>query len=122
MYQQRIAQEESVSDSRDVDHQSGDREAEVGFFPSDRMTDLRRQWVDVQAGFVDNPRASVEEAHAMVVQIIDELSNVFTQERTALERDWNRERTPDTELLRIALQRYRAFFNRLLGSAESSDG
>jgi len=90
------------------------------FLPNDRMDDLRRRWADLQAEFVDDPRASVQEAHAMVAEIVNELTERFTNERASLESQWNRDEQPDTEDLRVALQRYRDFFNRLLGTTEAS--
>jgi hypothetical protein len=90
------------------------------FLPGDRMDDLRRRWTDIQGEFVDDPRASVKEAHAMVAEIVNELTERFTDERARLESQWNRDEQPDTEELRVALQRYRDFFNRLLGTTEAS--
>lgn len=88
------------------------------FLPNDRMGDLRRRWTDIQAEFVDDPRASVKDAHTMVAEIVNELTERFTNERSNLESQWNRDQQPDTEELRVALQRYRDFFNRLLGKTE----
>lgn len=90
------------------------------FLPLDRMEDLRGRWDEIQAEFVDDPRASVKEAHAMVAEIVNELTDRFTNERASLESQWNRDEQPNTEALRIALQRYRDFFNRLLGTTEAS--
>ena len=87
------------------------------FLPSDRMNQLREEWADVQAGFVDDPRDAVGRAHDMVEQVVDELTQTFTRERTDLESRWKNEQEPDTETLRVALQRYRSFFNRLLASS-----
>lgn len=84
------------------------------------MEELRDRWTDIQSEFVDDPRASVKEAHAMVAEIVNELTDRFTNERASLESQWNRDEQPDTEQLRIALQRYRDFFNRLLGTTEAS--
>lgn len=87
------------------------------FLPADRMEQLRREWADVQAGFVDDPRDAVGRAHDMVEEVVDELTQTFTRERTDLESQWKNEQQPDTETLRVALQRYRSFFNRLLASS-----
>jgi hypothetical protein len=89
---------------------------QTGFLPADRLEDLRRRWSDVQAGFVDDPRSAVQQGSDLVAQIVDELTQLFTQERTNLEGQWNRGEEADTEALRVALQRYRAFFNRLLAT------
>ncbi|HWZ88114.1 MAG TPA: hypothetical protein VNW92_04670 [Polyangiaceae bacterium] len=99
------------------DVQRGTLEADENrFLPPERLHDLRRKWNEVQAGFVDEPRSSVQQANELVGQVVDELTAVFTNERSTLEGQWNRGEEVDTEALRIALQRYRAFFNRLLGN------
>lgn len=89
---------------------------EAAFLPDDRMSSLRQRWNDVQAGFVDDPQNAVQQAHGLVTQLVDELVQTFTQERTALENQWKGGGSADTEQLRVALQRYRTFFNRLLQS------
>lgn len=89
---------------------------EGGFLPDDRMASLRDRWNDVQAGFVDDPRSAVQQAHALVTQLVDDLVQTFTRERTSLEQQWSAGGDADTEQLRVALQRYRSFFNRLLGT------
>ena len=100
-----------VSDVRD--NQTGD----AGFLPVDRMDDLRRRWSDVQVSFVDDPRNAVQQAHQLVTQVTTELTETFTRERSGLESQWSGGGEADTEALRVALQRYRSFFNRLLGAA-----
>lgn len=89
---------------------------ETGFLPDDRMSALRDQWSDVQAAFVDDPQNAVQRAHGLVTELVDELVETFTQERSTLEGQWKGGGTADTEALRVALQRYRSFFNRLLGT------
>jgi hypothetical protein len=42
------------------------------------------------------------------------LAETFADERTKLEQQWDRGDQVDTESLRVALQRYRSFFDRLL--------
>jgi len=42
------------------------------------------------------------------------LAEVFSEERSKLEKQWDRGDNVSTEDLRIALQRYRSFFHRLL--------
>ena len=91
-------------------------EEQAGFLPDDRMSALRERWTDVQAGFVDNPQSAVQQAHQLVADLVNELTETFTRERTSLEGQWKSGGTADTEALRVALQRYRSFFNRLLGS------
>jgi hypothetical protein len=45
------------------------------------------------------------------------LADGFAEERTTLERQWDRGDSISTEDLRVALQRYRVFFGRLLNAA-----
>jgi hypothetical protein len=89
---------------------------DAGFLPDDRMTALRERWNDVQASFVDDPQAAVQKGHQLVTELVDELTETFTRERTNLEGQWKGGGAADTEQLRVAMQRYRAFFNRLLGT------
>lgn len=89
---------------------------ETGFLPDNRMSSLRQRWNDVQAGFVDDPRTAVQNAQTLVTEIVTELTETFTRERTNLESQWSGGGQADTEALRIALQRYRSFFNRLLST------
>jgi len=42
------------------------------------------------------------------------LAQVFSEERSRLEKQWDRGEDTDTEALRQALRRYRSFFDRLL--------
>lgn len=87
-----------------------------GFLPVERMEDLRNRWNGIQVGFVDDPKSAVEEAHALVTTTVKELTEIFAGERANLEGQWNGGGQADTETLRVALRRYRVFFNRLLRS------
>ncbi|MCP3732497.1 hypothetical protein M9978_18905 [Sphingomonas sp. MG17] len=82
--------------------------------PENETGELRRQWDVVQTGFVDEPRRAVEQADEMVASAMKRLAEVFAAERSELEGQWDRGDDVSTEDLRIALQRYRAFFDRLL--------
>jgi hypothetical protein len=75
---------------------------------------LRNRWEAIQAGFVDEPRRAVEDADALVAQVIRQLAESFAAERTRLEAQWSRGDQVGTEDLRVALQRYRSFFQDLL--------
>jgi hypothetical protein len=72
------------------------------------------RWQAVQAGFVDEPRSAVQDADALVAEVIQRIAEGFAQERDSLEKQWSGGENVDTEQLRIALQRYRSFFTRLL--------
>jgi hypothetical protein len=130
-------EDESVSESRaesfaasdDVDSPSETVEAgtEAGVPTRDRETmtsenllaseetvDLRSRWEVIQTAFVDEPRRSVEEANALVDELMQRLAESFSDARSRLEDQWDRGDEVSTEELRVTLQRYRAFFNRLL--------
>ena len=83
-------------------------------FEQDRSSELQRRWTDVQARFVDDPKAAVKSADALVDEVIRDLSTLFSDERSKLEGQWDRNADVSTEDLRVAIRRYRAFFERLL--------
>ena len=80
----------------------------------DLVSELRGRWDQVQTGFVDEPRAAVKEADELVAQAMKRLAEVFADERARLEQQWDRGDNVNTEDLRIALKKYRTFFQRLL--------
>lgn len=76
--------------------------------------ELRTRWTDIQAGFVDEPRKAVENADGLVALTMKRLAEMFAEERSTLEGRWDQGDQVSTEDLRVALQRYRSFFDRLL--------
>jgi hypothetical protein len=82
--------------------------------PSGELEDLRGRWREVQTAFVDEPRSAVEQADGLVASAMKRLADVFADERAKLEQQWDRGDNVSTEDLRLALQRYRTFFHRLL--------
>ena len=102
---------------RDDPGMSPDRElaAEYGpLLPADQTDQLMLRWRDIQSGFVDRPRDSVEQADALVADLMRHLAASFSEERERLETQWDRGDDVSTEDLRVALTRYRSFFDRLL--------
>jgi hypothetical protein len=87
---------------------------QMELFPSEELVGYRTQWESIQTGFVDQPRAAVEQADALVSQVVTRLTEVFARERSRLEGQWTKGDNVSTEDLRIALTRYRSFFQRLL--------
>ena len=79
-----------------------------------RARDFRASWDAVQIGFVDDPRQAVRQADDLVRQVLDDLSRSFSNERSALDGGTDTAEQPSTENLRLALRRYRSFFQRLL--------
>ena len=75
---------------------------------------LRSRWDDIQAAFVDDPADCVHKADALVEEVVEQLTAGFSEARSRLEAQWARGEHASTEDLRVALQRYREFFQRLL--------
>jgi len=82
--------------------------------PQDFVQQLRTRWDEVQTGFVDEPRGAVQRADELVAQTIQRLAQSFADERGRLEEQWGRGDNVNTEDLRLALRKYRSFFQRLL--------
>jgi hypothetical protein len=78
------------------------------------LNEFNARWSEVQTGFVDEPRRAVQQADALVSDVIKRIADSFGSERAQLEQQWDRGGDVSTEELRQALQRYRAFFSRLL--------
>ena len=86
----------------------------IPLFSESEMGDFRSQWSKVQTGFVDEPRRTVEDADKLVAAVMQRLAEGFAKERSGLEKQWDSGDNVSTEDLRVALQRYRSFFDRLL--------
>jgi len=83
-------------------------------FADDNLTVLRSRWDEVQTAFVDDPTKCVQEADALVAEVVEQLTAGFSDARSRLESQWARGEDVSTEDLRLALRRYREFFERLL--------
>ena len=91
-----------------------DPSTEESLFGNDKLSDLRSRWDHVQSGFVDDPRECVQQADGIVSDVVDQLTTGFSEVRSRLEAQWARGEEASTEDLRLALKRYREFFERLL--------
>jgi hypothetical protein len=80
----------------------------------DAAAEFRGRWEKTQAAFVDDPRSAVASADALVAELMKRLAEEFARERSGLEKQWSESGEASTEDLRLALQRYRSFFSRLL--------
>ncbi len=101
------------AETRTVDAEtSGPQEPQL-LEPGDREA-MTSRWRDIQANFVDQPRQAMQDADALVAGLMQQLAQMFSQERAQLEAQWSRGDEVSTEDLRVSLQRYRAFFQRLL--------
>ena len=100
------------ADTRPADAAT-DHRATALFEPA-TLSQFNERWAEVQTGFVDEPRRAVQQADALVSDVIKRIADSFGTERGELERQWDRGDDVSTEDLRQALQRYRSFFSRLL--------
>jgi hypothetical protein len=106
---------EGARDVREGRTAAEDRAAAM--FAGEETEGYRTRWDAIQTGFVDEPKRAVQEADALVAQVITRLSEVFADERTRLEQQWghgDQSHQISTEDLRQALRKYRSFFERLL--------
>ncbi len=90
------------------------QEPNVPLFAQNDTQDFRSRWEKIQIGFVDEPRGAVEHADELVASAIKRLAEVFATERQKLEAEWGKSDNVSTEELRVALRRYRSFFDQLL--------
>ncbi|HMD89130.1 MAG TPA: hypothetical protein VKF38_08205 [Anaerolineaceae bacterium] len=80
----------------------------------DQSEHFRTHWNEIQGMFVDDPRSAVQQADALVSEVVEQITQMFASEHTSLETQWKQGNDVSTEDLRKALQHYRSFFNRLV--------
>ena len=95
---------------------TGETPGNVALLPADEDAAFQERWRALQERFVDEPRSTVEQADALVAEVMERLAEGFADAREHLEEQWGRGEEVSTEDLRVALQRYRAFFRRLLSA------
>jgi hypothetical protein len=93
-----------------------DSDAGGSLLPADMDATFQQRWKEIQTRFVDEPRRAVEDADSLVANLMQQLAAGFAKERERLEAQWGRGEDISTEDLRVALQRYRTFFQRLLST------
>jgi hypothetical protein len=93
---------------------SSEPSSERSLLADNDRSGLRSRWDDVQAAFVDNPEECVQKADTLVAELVEQLTTGFSEARSRLEAQWARGEKVSTEDLRVALKRYRDFFQRLL--------
>ena len=93
----------------------GEQEQLIALFNPELAGQFRSRWDAIQIGFVDDPKSAVRQADELVAQVMTSLAESFAQERSGLERViGDEDGSATTENLRMALRRYRSFFQRLL--------
>ena len=112
--------QQSREEARELkqEHRSEMREArnEEDFAPLFEDNDaesFRTHWLEIQSRFVDDPSVAVKEADDLVADVIKNITRSFADKRMSLEGQW-KSGDVSTEDLRVAMKRYRSFFNRLL--------
>lgn len=109
------AGQQSVTTDTDVGGDGPDQGAE-SLVDERESAAFQDRWNQVQSRFVDDPRAAVGDADALVAEVMQSVARGFAEHKAGLETQWTREEEPDTEQLRQALRRYRLFFSRLLST------
>jgi hypothetical protein len=94
-------------------HGTGDGDEAPPLIDEEKVTGFRDRWQNVQTGFVDDPQQAVREADELVAAVISALATTFAEHKSELEGQWQHGE-PATEDLRVALRRYRSFFDQLL--------
>jgi len=107
------ADEPSMRDS-EFKPATPERERLDALFPPDMAERYRARWATIQSSFVDDPRPAARQGDELVADVMKNLAESFAHEREALERQLNQPGEASTETLRVALRRYRSFFERLL--------
>jgi hypothetical protein len=91
-------------------------EEQAKLLPGDQSEGFTSRWQEIQTSFVDRPREAVEQADTLVADLMQRLAAGFSHERERLEAQWDKGDDVSTEDLRVALTRYRSFFDRLLSA------
>jgi hypothetical protein len=108
------AAEERAGDERPTQTTAADEGGPL--LPDDETDRFTTRWREIQIAFVDEPRDSVAKADSLVADVMQRLAASFSDERQRLESQWDRGDDVSTEDLRVALTRYRSFFDRLLSA------
>jgi hypothetical protein len=95
-------------------HVAAQDDEPLEILPREQHESLRSRWDAIQGSFIDEPQRSVEEADSLVGDVADRIRERFDEQRRELETVWEKGEEVSTETLRVTLQRYRSFFERLL--------
>jgi hypothetical protein len=91
-----------------------DEEDFAPLFEKSEAEQFRTHWLEIQSRFVDDPSVAVKDADDLVSDVIKNITRTFSDKRLSLENQWKSGDKVSTEDLRVAMKRYRSFFNRLL--------
>jgi len=90
------------------------------WFEAEEINEIKSRWSSVQTEFVDDPHSSIKQADDLVAEAIERFEQALYHQRSELVEQWNTQDDISTEELRIALQSYRSFLDRLLAFQFSS--
>jgi hypothetical protein len=86
---------------------------------------LEDEWSQAVAEFVDDPRRAVTRAHELVGRALQAMIEDLHAQHSAIEQQWKQAAESNTDLstetLRVCLQQYRAFAQRISASTESHE-
>ncbi|ROO61220.1 hypothetical protein EDC02_3152 [Micromonospora sp. Llam0] len=85
----------------------------ITIWTEDAADELRGEWHEIKARFVDEPEAALAQAQSLVGHAVRTLAERLLAEQVELDPHRHSE-TPDTESMRMALRQYREFLDRLL--------
>jgi hypothetical protein len=119
---EQFARSPEDTDEQDLARRDDDRDVAAGsehdehgpLMGAEDAMRFQDRWEQIQTGFVDDPRSVVKQADELVAELMQQLAEGFAAERRRLEGQWDAGDDVSTEDLRLALQRYRSFFRRLL--------
>ena len=111
-----VARDTDADDTRSDEAHDAHSDDVGPLMPAEDAERFRSRWHELQASFVDEPRRVVEQADELVAELMRQLAQTFAEERRGLEDQWSRGDDVSTEDLRVALTRYRSFFERLLAT------
>ena len=103
--------DETVTHETPIDMNAG---SSASLLNREESEHFRTRWNEIQGKFVDEPRSAVEQADALVTEVIELITQMFANEHRSLEGQWNHGNDISTEDLRMTLKRYRSFFNNLV--------
>ncbi|MEU9146042.1 hypothetical protein [Streptomyces sp. NPDC048349] len=92
----------------------GGSQEEEALLPQQEAEEYQKTWGEIQARFVDDPQGAVRDADGLVAEVMQTLAGTFSAHKKDLEGQWQQGEEVATEDLRLALQKYRSFFSRLL--------
>ena len=97
-----------------VNRDSLEDNSQSSWLITEDIDDLQSRWNSIQIAFVDDPRISVKQAAELVAEAKKQFEQALSDQISLLAEQWTDKTDLSTEDLRITLQGYRSFLNRLL--------